>query len=60
MTRRASVTLPLLAGVAALLLVLTGCGNTGSRRAQANDDSELHRYDMATVGDAPLSATPSR
>jgi hypothetical protein len=61
MTRRASVAgllacagrcpLWLLGGIAAVLLVLAGCSNTGSTRAQARDDSELHRYDVATVSE---------
>lgn len=62
MTRRATVTrllawagrcpLWVLGAVGAILLVLAGCTTTpGFQRGQADDDSELHRYDLATVGD---------
>lgn len=62
MTRRASVTgllacagrcpLWLLGGLGAVLLVLAGCTTTKDLlRAQAEDDSEAHRYDMLTIGD---------
>lgn len=38
-------------GVAAVLLVLAGCSNTRQHRAQAEDDSEVQRYDVETIGD---------
>src|SRR4051812_9840676 len=41
----------LLGALGAALLVLAGCSHTGSRRAQAPDESEQQRYDTATVGD---------
>ncbi|MFO0843533.1 MAG: flagellar basal body P-ring protein FlgI [Gemmataceae bacterium] len=58
MTRRASFTRRLaraglwLAGPAALLLLI-GCQSTAEalRRGKSDDDSELHRYDVPTVGD---------
>ncbi|MFO0876688.1 MAG: flagellar basal body P-ring protein FlgI [Gemmataceae bacterium] len=39
-------------GLLAALFLSTGCSSTTSQtRAQAEDDSELHRYDIQTVGD---------
>jgi hypothetical protein len=34
-----------------LLFVLVGCQSSGQHRAKAEDDSELQRYDIATIGD---------
>ena len=61
MTRRDSVTglllyagqgpLWLLGGLGAVLLVLAGCSSTSQQRAQAEDDSEVRRREIPTVGD---------
>lgn len=61
MTRHADVTgLPvcaghfhlwLLGGLGALALVLAGCSHAGQHRGKAEDEAELNRYDVATVGD---------
>jgi hypothetical protein len=41
----------LLGGLGAVLLVLAGCSSSGLHRAQAEDESEVKRYDINTVGD---------
>ncbi len=61
MTRHVSVTgLPRCAGpgplwfwggLGALLLVLAGCSQTTQHRAQSAEETELQRYDLATIGD---------
>jgi hypothetical protein len=50
----------LLGGLGAVLLVLAGCSHSSQSRAQAEDDSEAHRYDVPTVGDRTTvgNATP--
>jgi hypothetical protein len=41
----------------ALVLVLAGCSQTSQSRAKSADESELQRYDVATVGDRAVVAT---
>jgi hypothetical protein len=41
----------LLGAFGAVLLVLAGCSTTAQQRAQAEDESEVHHYEMLTVGD---------
>ncbi len=41
----------LLGAFGAVLLVLAGCSTTVQQRAQAEDETEVRRYDVPTVGD---------
>ncbi|MFO0929309.1 MAG: flagellar basal body P-ring protein FlgI [Gemmataceae bacterium] len=41
----------LLGGLGALALVLAGCGHTSQHRGKAEDEAELNRYDITTLGD---------
>jgi hypothetical protein len=44
--------------VGALLLVLAGCSQTSQSRAKSADETELQRYDVATVGDRTAVGNP--
>lgn len=41
----------LLGMLGAVLLVLAGCTSAGQHRGKAEEEAELHRYDVVTIGD---------